>query len=573
MKKEIAIVVAAIILMSILTVLPVISSDVSKIYDADGAIISSAIIVNQTSVIVNQTSVSESEHPINVADAGDLVGKIVFRSNRDGDDEIYVMNADGTNVKKLTNNTASDRNPVWSPDATKIAFTSDRDGDWEIYVMNSDGSDVVQLTKNSIVDLDPSWSPDGKKIAFRSGSSVTNTGIYVMNADGSNLKRLAYPHAIISNQAWSPDGSKIVFAMGGSEIYVMNSADGSNKRRLISPAYSKGIKMDDCSPAWSPVGDKIVFYSFRHGFLEITPGRYGAYGEIYVMDSDGSNLVRLTNDPYHTDYVPSWSPDGTKIAFSSERDGDWEIYAMNADGTNVRKLTSNSADDLDPSWCCISEDGKATVSIESASAPRGSTVTVPIRITNVTNLGTANIWLSYNKDVVIVDSVSEGDLSPVTTGIDNAAGVTKMTWFSATGKTGDFVFAYVTLKAVGNTGDKCSLDLDVKELTDASANTIPHTVTDGTFEVNPTLMEGDVTMDEHITMADAMFIAQYKAGLRSLNASQLKCADTTDDGDVTMADAMHIAQWKADPDGTLGVLFKPLWESPADDDMLEPVDC
>jgi len=91
--------------------------------------------------------------------------------------------------------------------------------------------------------------------------------------------------------------------------------------------------------------------------------------------------------------------------------------------------------------------------------------------------------------------------------------------------------------------------------------------------VNPTLMEGDVTMDEHITMADAMFIAQYKAGLRSLNASQLKCADTTDDGDVTMADAMHIAQWKADPDGTLGVLFKPLWESSADDDMLEPVDC
>ena len=87
------------------------------------------------------------------------------------------------------------------------------------------------------------------------------------------------------------------------------------------------------------------------------------------------------------------------------------------------------------------------------------------------------------------------------------------------------------------------------------------------------LMEGDVTKDEHVTMADAMFIAQYKAGLRTLNASQLKCADTTDDGNVTMADAMHIAQWKADPDGTLGVLFKPLWESPADDDMLEPVDC
>jgi len=99
----------------------------------------------------------------------------------------------------------------------------------------------------------------------------------------------------------------------------------------------------------------------------------------------------------------------------------------------------------------------------------------------------------------------------------------------------------------------------------------------GTWSATPQtttqLMEGDVTMDKHVTMADAMFIAQYKAGLRTLNASQLQCADTTDDGDVTMADAMHIAQWKADPDGTLGVLYKPLWELGPDDNMLEPVDC
>ena len=86
------------------------------------------------------------------------------------------------------------------------------------------------------------------------------------------------------------------------------------------------------------------------------------------------------------------------------------------------------------------------------------------------------------------------------------------------------------------------------------------------------LMEGDVTLDGHVTMADAMFIAQYKAGVRDLNADQLKCADTTDEGAVSLADAMHIAQWKADPDGSLGVLFKPLWEFPADDDMLPPVD-
>jgi hypothetical protein len=85
------------------------------------------------------------------------------------------------------------------------------------------------------------------------------------------------------------------------------------------------------------------------------------------------------------------------------------------------------------------------------------------------------------------------------------------------------------------------------------------------------LMEGDVNLDKHVTITDAMYIAQYKAGLRSLSADQLKCADTTDADGVTISDAMHIAQWRVDPDGNLGILFKPLWESPADDDMLKPV--
>ncbi|MCK4527319.1 hypothetical protein KAW18_08095 [candidate division WOR-3 bacterium] len=213
------------------------------------------------------------------------------------------------------------------------------------------------------------------------------------------------------------------------------------------------------------------------------------------------------------------------------------------------------------------------VSIDDAGAAPCNTTTVPIRITNVTDLGAANIWLSYEgSEVVNVTDVSDGDMGSITYSIDNVAGVTKMNWFSATGKTGDFVFAYVTLHAVGNIGETSPLDLDVKELADTSNNPINHTVEDGTFTVGPQLMEGDVTMDMHVTMADAMFIAQYKAGVRSLNASQLKCADTTDEGDVTMADAMHIAQWKADPDGSLGVLFKPLWEAGPDADMLPPVD-
>lgn len=282
---------------------------------------------------------------------------IVFDSDRDGDCEIYVMNSDGSNAIKLTDNPARDTSPSWSPDGKKIVFDSDRDGDREIYVMNPDGSNVVKLTDNSIVDLGPSWSPDSKQIAFRAGESISATGIYVMNADGSNRTHLANPNAYLSNQAWSPDGSKIVFSLEveeWDEIYMMNS-DGSNKRRLIEPVWSRDKKMLDGCPAWSPTGDKMAFYSFRHGLSEESPGSYSVTGEIFVMQADGSNVVRLTHDPRTLDFVPSWSPDGKRIVFASKRDGDLEIYVMNSDGSNVVRLTDNTAEDNYPSWALVGE--------------------------------------------------------------------------------------------------------------------------------------------------------------------------------------------------------------------------
>jgi hypothetical protein len=154
----------------------------------------------------------------------------------------------------------------------------------------------------------------------------------------------------------------------------------------------------------------------------------------------------------------------------------------------------NTAFASDIQWDEFLKYNKSTeVSIEDASAPQGGTVTVPINIVDVANMCGANIWLNYNKNVVIVDSVSNGDLVPLTYNIDNTAGVTKITWDITSGMTGDFVFAYVTLKAVGDNGDTCLLDLDVKELYDCDLVEIPRTVVNGTFEVIPPLMEGDVT--------------------------------------------------------------------------------
>ena len=216
-------------------------------------------------------------------------GRIAFASDRYGNMEIYVMDADGSNQRRLTNSPHYDNSPSWSPDGTRIAFTSKRDGNYEIYVMDADGSNQRRLTNSTHYDNSPSWSPDGARIAFDS-SHYDNYEIYVMDADGGNQLKLTNNPAV------------------------------------------------DWYPSWSPDGARIAFDSYRDGNYEI-----------YVMDSDGSNQRNLTNNPAQ-ESSPSWSPDGARIAFRSNRDGNNEIYVMDSDRSNERRLTNNSADDRSPSW-------------------------------------------------------------------------------------------------------------------------------------------------------------------------------------------------------------------------------
>lgn len=263
--------------------------------------------------------------------------RIAFVSSRDGNNEIYLMNTDGSEHTNLTNHPADDSIPSWSQDGRYIAFESNRNGNWEIYMMNADGTNVTRLTDNSTDDRDPEWSPDGTHIVFHSNRDGF-WGIWVMNADGSESTALTDTPTGDWAASWSPDGEWIAFASnrdaeatGAGEIYVMRN-DGSNQVNLTNNAAHESV------PHWSPDGMLISFYSERDGNKEI-----------YVMNADGSRETRLTSNPAD-DSLGTWSPDGKLIAFSSDRDGDGEIYVMNADGSGIIRLTDNLAQDWNPVW-------------------------------------------------------------------------------------------------------------------------------------------------------------------------------------------------------------------------------
>ena len=262
-------------------------------------------------------------------------GQVLITSARTGNPDIYVMDVDGGEPRAVTRHAAIDQNADWSPDGLRLAFMSNRSGDYEVFVIAINSMGLRQLTSNASSNGFPRWSPDGAKLLFTSMRDG-DLELYVMDADGSNQIRLTWNPGDDVAGTWSPDGSRIAFVSGRSggarEIYVMG-ADGTNPVRLTRDGTDKGGRV-----AWSPDGAKLAFYAFRNGTADI-----------YVLNTDGTELTALTNNPAN-DRWPVWSPDGTRIAFSSDRDGDDEIYLMNRDGTGLVRLTNSPGLDVLDAW-------------------------------------------------------------------------------------------------------------------------------------------------------------------------------------------------------------------------------
>jgi TolB protein len=270
---------------------------------------------------------------------GPFLTKIAFSSDRErvaGKQvvkEVFTMDFDGDNQRRITYSNTLSLAPDWSPDGTKLVYQSYEKDTPGLWLIGKDGADKHQINVPTQLNASPSFSPDGKTIAF-CGSVKGNTEIFTVQTDGSNLKRLTENAAIDSTPRWSPNGRELAFTsnrQGSPQIFMMD-LEGANVRR-VSLA---GSWNDEA--AFSPDGGRLAFACRNEGDFQIC-----------VMDLATGRTVQISSG-HGAHEGPTWSPDGSKIAWEVQRGNSTQIAVGNADGGGTARIVTSSGNNFSPSW-------------------------------------------------------------------------------------------------------------------------------------------------------------------------------------------------------------------------------
>jgi TolB protein len=265
---------------------------------------------------------------------GPFDSRIAFLSTRGGRfKDVYVMDANGDDVVRLTRNETLNLSPSWGPRATQLLVTSYRNGTPDLFTLDFPGGQWKRFSSERGLTLGGMWSADGRRVAAtreRNG----NAEIVLLRGDGSLERQLTDHWAIDVSPSWSPDGRSLVFCSnraGGPQIYVADAESGAVRRISYTGNYNT-------SPRWSPRGDRIAYVSRQQGRFQV-----------YTVGVDGSGARAVTSGPGSSE-DPSWSPDGRFLAYSGTRGGAKSIFLTDANGSRQTQLTTGRGDDTSPTW-------------------------------------------------------------------------------------------------------------------------------------------------------------------------------------------------------------------------------
>jgi Tol biopolymer transport system component len=265
--------------------------------------------------------------------------RIAFVSNRGGNNDVYVISADGTGEVRLTSTPESENATAWTSDGKQVIFAVFAGDTGRLYAIEPDGKNQRQLA--AIPGRSPTLSPDGKRLVYTTGT-WTETRLMVAAADGSDAKRIETGSPIAWNSRWSPDSKRLAFTGKADPdelaIFIVN-ADGTGSRRLTRLAPEDGRAQ---GPEWSPDGRRIAFFAAGGG-------RDSPTSHIWIVNAaTGIGGKLAAHDRPYLDETPSWFPDGKRLAFQSNRTGRMEVWVMNADGTAARQVTGVTGEVPEP---------------------------------------------------------------------------------------------------------------------------------------------------------------------------------------------------------------------------------